>query len=38
MLNYDITRMKHKVTFETVKSHENAMGVNVATPVEVATV
>lgn len=38
MLNYDISRMKHKVTFETVKSHENAMGVNVATPVKVATV
>ena len=38
MLNYDITRMKHKVTFETVKSHENAMGVNVTSPVEVATV
>lgn len=38
MLNYDITRMKHKVTFETVKSHENAMGVNVTAPVKVATV
>ena len=38
MLNYDITRMKHKVTFETVKSHQNAMGVNITSPVEVATV
>ena len=38
MLNYDITRMKHKVTFETVKSHQNAMGVNITSPIEVATV
>lgn len=38
MLNYDISRMKSKVTFETVKSHQNAMGVNVTSPVEVATV
>lgn len=38
MLNYDINRMRRKVTFETVKSHQNKMGVNVTSPVDVATV
>lgn len=38
MLNYDISRMRRKVTFETVKSHQNKMGVNVTSPVDVATV
>ena len=38
MLNYDITRMKERATFETVKSRQTPMGVNIETPVPVTTV